>query len=100
MATDTVSVRIDSDDLQEIDALAKYERQSKSDILREILARGIEEKRLEIALERFQKKEFSAWKAARFASVPLTQFLDILHQRRMEFHYTHKELQEDVADIL
>lgn len=97
---DTVSVRIDSDDLHEIDILAKYEKQSKSNIFRDILARGIEEKRLEIALERFQKKEFSAWKAARFASLPLTQFLDILHQKRIEFHYTHKELQEDVVDLL
>ena len=97
---ETVSVRIDSNDLHEIDTLAKYEKQSKSDVLRDILARGIEEKRLEIALERFQKKEFSAWKASRFAALPLTHFLDILREKRIEFHYTEKELQEDVADLL
>ena len=100
MATDSVSVRVDSDDLHEIGILAKYEKQSKSDILRDILARGIRDKRIEIALGKFQKREFSAWKAARFAAVPLTEFLDILRDKRIEFHYTHKELQEDVADLL
>lgn len=100
MTTDSVSVRIDSEDLHEIDVLAKYEQQSKSDILREILALGIQDKRIEIALEKFQKREFSAWQAARFASLPLTQFLDILREKRIEFHYTVKELQEDVADLL
>ena len=100
MATDSVSVRIDSDDLREIDVLAKYEQQSKSDILREILALGIQDKRFEIALERFQKKELSAWQAARFAALPLTQFLDMLREKRIEFHYTEKELQEDAADLL
>lgn len=59
-----------------------------------------QDKRIEIALEKFQKKEFSAWKAARFAAVPLTEFLSMLHDKRIEFHYTHKELQEDVADPL
>jgi predicted HTH domain antitoxin len=100
MATETVSVRMDSTDLREIDTLAKFGKQSKSDILRDVLGRGIQDKKLEIALQKFQQNEYSAWKAARFSALPLTQFLDILRQRRIEFHYTAKELEEDVADLL
>jgi predicted HTH domain antitoxin len=97
---ETISVRIDRTDLSKIDALAKEEKQSKSDILRDILARGIQDKRLEIALTKFQNQACSAWKAASFSGLPLTQFLDILRERRIEFHYTAKELEEDVADLL
>ena len=51
------------------------------------------------ALKGFQRNEVTAWKAARIAGVPLTQFLDILKERELEFHYTKEELREDIKHL-
>ena len=97
---ETVSVRIDKEELKEINELSKLERKSKSNVLREVLEKGIMEKKLEIALEKFRNKEATAWKAARIADVPLTQFLDILVHKGIDFHYGQKELREDFEGLI
>jgi len=92
---ETVSVRIDKIELNEIDKLSKMEKKSKSNVLREIVNQGIKEKKLAIAIEKFRKNEATAWKAARLAGIPLSRFMDILVQNNIDFHYGLKELNED-----
>src|SRR3990167_6084794 len=97
---ETVSVRIDKPELKEIELLSVLERKTKSRILREILDKGIKEKKLEIAIEKFRNKETTAWKSARIADVPLTKFLDILVEKGIDFHYGIKELKEDFEGLI
>jgi len=97
---ETVSVRIDKEELSEINNISKLEKKTKSDVLREVLDKGIKEKKLEIALEKFRNNEATAWKAARMADVPLSQFMDILVQRGIDFHYGLKELREDFEGLV
>lgn len=97
---ETVSVRIDKPDLKEIDQLSKLEKKPRSATLREILDRGLKEKKLEIALDKFRSEELTAWSAARFADVPLSKFMDILIQKGIDFHYGVKELREDTEGLL
>lgn len=59
-----------------------------------------EQKKLELALEKFKKNEVTASKAARIAGIPLTLFLDILVQRGINFHYGIKELEEDFEGLI
>ncbi len=96
---ETISVRIPKDKLNEINKILKYKKMSKSVILREIVEKGIKEKMLEIALEKFQNKEASASKAAKIAEIPLTVFLDILHSRGINFHYGLEDFKEDIEDL-
>ena len=98
--SETVSVRIDKPELEEIEAISKIEKKSKSNVLREVLEKGIMEKKLDIALEKFRSKEATAWKAARIANIPLTQFMDILVQKGIDFHYGVKELREDFEGLI
>ena len=97
---ETVSVRIDKLELKEINEISKLEKKTKSSVLREVLERGIKEKKLELALEKFRKNEATAWKAARMAGIPLTVFMDILVQRGIDFHYGVKELEEDFEGLI
>lgn len=97
---ETVSVRIDKEELAEINNISKLEKKTKSHVLREVLDKGIKEKKLEIALEKFRNNEATAWKAARMADVPLSQFMDILVQRGIDFHYGLKELREDFEGLI
>ncbi|MBI2654289.1 UPF0175 family protein [Candidatus Woesearchaeota archaeon] len=97
---ETVSVRIDKEELKEINEISKLEKKTKSNVLREVLEKGIKEKKLEIALEKFRNNEATAWKAARMADVPLSKFLDILVQKGIDFHYGLKELREDFEGLI
>ncbi|MBI1936161.1 UPF0175 family protein [Candidatus Woesearchaeota archaeon] len=97
---ETVSVRLDKDDVKEIEELSKLEKKSKSDVLRDVLELGLKDKKLELALEKFRNKEASMGKAARIAEVPLTQFMDILVERNIDFHYGIKELEEDFEGLI
>ena len=57
-------------------------------------------KKLELALKKFKRNQATASKAARIADIPLTQFLDILVQKRINFHYGVKELEEDFKGLI
>ncbi len=97
---ETVSVRVGKPELKEIEELSKMENKSKSNILREVLDKGIKEKKLYIALEKFRNNEVTAWKAARIANIPLTKFMGILVQKGIDFHYGVKELREDFEGLI
>ena len=97
---ETVSVRIDEADLKQIDEISRLEKKTKSNVLREVLDKGIKEKKLGIALEKFRNSEASIGKAARMAGTPLTIFMDILVQRGIDFHYGLKELEEDFEGLI
>jgi len=97
---ETVSVRIDKPELDEINKISKMEKKTKSDILREVLDKGIKEKKLEIALERYRNKEVSMGKAANIAQMPLSLFMDLLVEKKIEAHYGIKELEEDFEGLI
>ena len=95
----TVSVRVQKDELAEIEKISKYEKATKSSLLREIFGIGIRAKKLSLALERFRKNELTAMKAAKLAGIPLTEFLELLKKEGLEFHYTVKELEQEFEDL-
>src|SRR3989338_1283482 len=97
---ETVSVRIDKEGLKEINEISKLEKKTKSNVLREVLDKGIKEKKLEIALEKFRNKEASIGKAAIIAQMPLSQFMDVLVEKNIDFHYGIKELEEDFEGLI
>ena len=98
--SETISVRIDKTDLKEINEISKLEKKTKSDVLREVLDKGLKEKKLEIALEKFRNNEASIGKAARIAEMPLSQFMDVLVEKKIDFHYGIKELEEDFEGLI
>lgn len=59
-----------------------------------------EEKKLELALERYRNNKATASKAAEIAGLPLSKFFDVLHKRKIEFHYTLEDFKEDIKEVL
>ncbi len=96
---ETISVRIGRGELSEIGKLSKEQKRTRSDILREVLEKGIREKKLELALERYRNNEATAAKAAQIAGIPLSRFLDILFEKKIEFHYTLEDFREDIKGL-
>jgi predicted HTH domain antitoxin len=97
---ETVSVRIDKQDLKEIENISKLEKKTRSSVLREVFEEGVKRKKLNMALERFRNNEITAWKAAKLANIPLTQFMDVLTQKGIDFHYGVRELREDFEGLI
>jgi len=97
---ETLSVRIPRKEFNEINRLMGYKNSSKANLLREILSIGIKNKKLEIAIEKFQKEEVTLTRASEISGIPLTQFLDILHKKAINLHYGIEELREDIADLI
>jgi len=96
----SVSVRIGKEELKEIDSISQYLKATKSAILREVLSIGIKSKMLEVALDKFQKNEVTAAKAASIAGISLSKFLEILNERGINYHYGVDELREDFKRLV
>ena len=75
------------------------EGKDKSKILRELLAIGIRERKLEIALKLYTDGKITLWKAARLSGTPLWRMIEILEERRISVHYTQKELTKDLEAL-
>ncbi len=96
---ETISVRIQEEEQKEIAALSKLNRRKKSEVLRDVLHRGIRDLKLEFALEKFRNEEATASKAAQLAGIPLTKFFDVLADRKIDLHYSMSELKEDFEGL-
>ena|SRR3989338_5829453 len=97
---ESVSVRIGEDELLEIEKISKFEKKTKSEVLRSVLDKGIKEKKLEIAIRRFSNNEMTVASAAKLADVCLSEFLDLLSERKIRFHYGLKELEKDFEGLI
>ena len=73
----TVAVRIEKNTLAEIKAISREENRKNSEVLREALNLGLREKKLAIALEKYNNKQVSVGKAAELADVPLSALYDL-----------------------
>jgi len=100
MAAETVSIRMSRESLNEVDYISKLNKKKKAEILREIFNLGIKDKRLELALEKFRKKEATAAKASRIANIPLTEFFDVLKEQNLLFHYSKNEVEEEFKGLI
>ena len=95
----TISVRVGNDELNEISWLSREQRRKKSEVLREVIEKGLSQKRLEIAIEKYRNNEATAAKAAKIAGIPLSRFLDFLFEKKIELNYTIEDFREDLKGI-
>ncbi len=61
---------------------------------------GIKERKLEIAISKFRNNDVTIAKAAQIASLPLTVFMEILSAKKINFHYTINELEEEFEGLI
>ena len=57
-------------------------------------------KKLNLAIKKFRNKEITITKAANMAEMPLTTFMDLLSDRKISFHYSEKELEEEFDGLI
>jgi len=100
MRSKSISIRIPIEEYKELKRLSDDSGMGRSTVIRDIIDRGIKDKKLDIAIDKYRKREVTLWKAARMADIPLTKFIDILNSEGLEFHYTSKEVSEEFEGLL
>ncbi len=95
--TETVSGRLPDELVQALDDLGKASGKSRSEVLRIVVQRGLDEVRMERGLEAYRKGEASLARAAEIAGAHLIRFLDALREAGIPFHYGTDEMAEDLA---
>ncbi len=78
--TKQMNLRLDEDLIKEFEDLAKYENLDRSSLVKKILIRGLQQERLNLAVQKYVLKEISIEKAAEIAKLSLHEFISKLSQ--------------------
>ncbi|MDI6859110.1 MAG: UPF0175 family protein [Methanocellales archaeon] len=94
-----ISVRLSEDIHAELERLSQTEDKDKSVIIRELLTRGIKERKLDDAIERYRQGKITLWKASRIANISLWKIIEVLKERHVELQYGPEELRDDLKAL-
>lgn len=94
-----VSFRLPEETDRMLEELSKEEVKDKSEIVRELLAIGIKEKKLQRAIKLYIEGKATMWKAARIAGLSLWQMMEVMRERKIEVQYGLRELEEDLKAL-
>lgn len=90
-----VSDRMDG----KIEKFAESEKLKKSEALRKILERGLEELELEKAIELYREGRATLWRAAEIADVPLWKMMEVIREKKIPLKYTVEDAEEDLERV-
>ncbi len=93
---ETVSTRLPKDLLEALDEVSTLAKLPRSQLLREVIDRGLAAKRLEVALHQYREGLISLGRAARVADLPLSLFLEEMERHGTSLNYGVAELEDDL----
>jgi len=96
---ENISLRLPQDTIEALDEIARKERKDRSTLIREILDEGIKEKRVDLAVELYRRKEATGWQASKLAGVSLRKFYEALQTRGVLLQYDERDLEEDLKAL-
>lgn len=94
--TKTVSTRLPDDVVEALDELGDRSGQSRSEVMREVVRKGLRAERLERALDAYRAGEVSLGKAAEMAGLPIAIFLQEMKRHGVLLNYDLEDLHEDL----
>lgn len=97
MSQKHITARVPEDLFEELERVQDEERTDRSTAVKRLLERGLDDWRIETAIDRYRDGECSLGRAAEFADVSLWRFLDLLDERGVETNYTESDLASDLA---
>lgn len=95
----TVSVRLSTESLREVDRLAERLKTDRSEALRRFIERGLREARIDDALDRLRKGKVSIGRAAEDAGVTLYEMLELVRKHQIPSGYGPEDLDRDLREL-
>lgn len=93
---ETVSGRLPDDVVAALDELGRASGRSRSEVLRDVVRRGVAAERIAQAIEAYRHRRASLGKATQMAGIPMGAFLDELRRVGILRDYDRTDLQEDL----
>ena len=97
---ENIGARVPEAVVKDIEYVAKEEKTDKSKVLRELLSDAIKKKLIDLALEKYSKREVPLGRAAELARVPLADFMKISAERKIPINYSVGSLEKDFKAAL
>ena len=94
--TKQMNLRIDEDLIKEFEELAKHQNLDRSSLVKKILIEGLQQERLNFAIQKYILKEVSIEKATEIAKMSLHEFILKMSQLGIPSNIT----MEDIKRIL
>lgn len=99
LLNEVISLRLPEETLKKLDELSSREGKDRSTLIRELLDKGIEEKDIEDAINRYEQGKVTGWKAAQLAGISLWNFYKILQERGVLLQYHERDLEQDLEAL-
>lgn len=94
-----MAARLDDREIREISALSKLSHLDKSVLVKQLIRTGLFHHRLELALEKYRKREVSLGKAAEIAGVGVWELLTKFSDYDITLNYDEQELERDLEGL-
>ncbi len=94
--TKPITLRLPRQTAQKLNEVAKKEGKNRSALIRELLEKGVKEKKVDHIVELYQKGQVTAWRAAQLAGISLWAFYKILEEKEILIQYSQHDLYQDL----
>ena len=97
---ETLSVRLEKSVLHDLFAFAKELKTDRSEAVRMLLAKALQEWKTEMAMQQLQMHKISIGMAARRCGLNLWEMLDLAKQRKIDWTgYSKEDLEKDLTAL-
>ncbi len=98
--TEIISTRVPEEIAKTLKEIEKEEKTDRATIVRKLLARAIEQWKMERALRLYREGKVTLWRAARIAGITLREMMELAAKEGIQFQYSQKDLEEDIEAVL
>jgi len=99
MESKTITRGIPEELLKYVNLKARYEHSDSLIVARQLLAKGIEEDRMEFATKIFKERKVSLREAAKIAGISTTEMIEILKERGIKLDYSLESLRREIKEV-
>lgn len=99
MKTTTVSTRLSSEDLADLEEAAAETGMDRASMTKALIRRGLSQMRVELAEKAYTQGKATLSRAAEIARLPLWDFEQQLAKRNIPSSYDLEEFQEDLKHV-
>ena len=96
MLQETISTRIPTEMLGELEKLAKEDQMDRSTEMRRLLEIGIRERKRRDVLERYRRSQITTERAAQELGISIWEMLEIMKKEKIEMQYDEEDLIRDL----
>ena len=98
--TEIISTRIPEEIARDLKEIEKEEQTDRATLVRKLLARAIEQWKMERALRLYREGKVTLWRAAKLGGITLREMMELAAKQGIQFKYTSKDLEEDINAAL